>query len=468
MQLSLPEMSNAASKVAVIGLGKIGLPLAVRYAQSGWRVIGCDINAQVVETINAGRCHIQEEEGLAASVSALVQDHLLSARGDTSLAVGEANIVVVIVPVIVNGQHEVNFAAIDAATQAIGAGLRAGTLVIYETTLPAGTTVNRFRSILEKCSHLQAGSDFLLAYSPERVSSGSVFRDLSTYPKVVGGIDARSTEAAAAFYRQTLKAEIITMASTTEAEFVKLIETTYRDVNIALANEFARFADAHGLDVAAAIAAANTQPYSHIHQAGVGVGGHCIPVYPYFLLAGVGKQDQRLASPELPPLLLPRLARQINDSMAEYAVKRIVDVIGTLQGCSVLLLGVAYRGNVRETAFTSALLLREALVASGASVYAADPLFSADDLEEAGYTPFQAGHEGEIDAILVQAYHQEYQYFDFARFVNCQVVLDGRRELSREQVESLGMSFIAIGDGRAVSTQPALGADEEVLEWEEA
>lgn len=453
MQEDISLTSPSLSTVAVVGLGKIGLPLAVQYAQNGWRVIGCDINPQVVETINAGLCHIHEEEGLEASVASLVRDHLLSATSDTAQAVREANVVVVIVPVVVNELHEVNFTAIDAATRAIGDGLRAGALVIYETTLPAGTTAQRFRKILEERSHLQAGREFFLAYSPERVSSGSIFRDLRTYPKIVGGIDGPSTEKAAVFYRQTLRAEVMTMASTGEAEFVKLIETTYRDVNIALANEFARFADTHGFDVTAAIAAANTQPYSHIHQPGVGVGGHCIPVYPYFLLAGVGEQDQRMTSHGLPALALPRLSRQINDDMAEYAARRIEAVLGSLAGRAVLLLGVAYRGNVRETAFTSARLLREALLAHGAKVYADDPLFDANELEEAGYTPFQPEHEGEIEAILVQANHREYQQFDFARFANCRVVLDGRRGLRREQIEELGMRYIAIGDGREADAQ---------------
>src|SRR5207245_3025274 len=170
------------------------------------------------------------------------------------------------------------------------------------------------------------------------------------YPKVVGGIDEKSTAAAVTFYRSVLDAEIITMDSADDAEFVKLIETTYRDVNIALANEFACYADAHGLSVAPAISAANTQPYSHIHTPGVGVGGHCIPVYPYFLLAN--PEDRQLwAQNDEQYLLLPRHARRINDSMAEYAVQRIESLLGSLAHKSVLILGIAYRGDVRETAF---------------------------------------------------------------------------------------------------------------------
>jgi len=437
----------APSTVVVIGLGKIGLPLAVQYARHGWRVIGCDVNAEVVETVNAGKSHVQEEPELATEVARLVESGLLCATVHTTDAVRSADVVVVIVPVVVDARHEVNFAAIDAATRTAGAGLQPGALVIYETTLPVSTTSVRFREILEHSSNLQAGQDFYLAYSPERVSSGSIFRDLRIYPKVVGGIDEQSTAAAVAFYRSVLDGEIITMASTDAAEFVKLIETTYRDVNIALANEFACFADAHGLDVVEAVTAANTQPYSHIHMPGVGVGGHCIPVYPYFLLAGAQLCPPHLLPPELSMLSLPRSARRINDAMAEYAVSRIEAVVGSLERQPVLILGVAYRGNVHETAFTSAKLLQAALLERGAAVYADDPLFSERKLRALGYIPLPSEAERAVCAIILQAGHEAYQLLDFSRFAGCRAVLDGRRALSRDKIESLGMRYIAIGDG---------------------
>ncbi len=450
MRGRLPDL--ASSTVAVVGLGKIGLPLAVEYARHGRRVIGCDINPQVVEMINAGQSHVHEEPELTIEVPYLVSRGLLSATPDTTEAVRQAEVVIVIVPVVVDAQHKVNFAAIDAATAAIGRALHPGTLVIYETTLPVGTTARRFRQILEHTANLEAGKDFHLAYSPERVSSGYIFRDLRIYPKVVGGIDERSTAAAVAFYRSVLHADIISMASTGEAEFVKLIETTYRDVNIALANEFASFADVHGLDVAAAITAANTQPYSHIHMPGVGVGGHCIPVYPYFLLAGAEESGLHTPRTDSRLLMLPRSARQINDAMAVYAVQRIEAVTGSLARQSALILGVAYRGDVREAAFSSARLLQDVLLGRGATVYVDDPLFNENELRGLGYTPLPTGREGEIRVIILQADHRAYQSLDFSRFVHCQVVLDGRRVLSRERIESLGMHYMAVGDGEPQKT----------------
>ena len=464
MQFDEIEIKRLAPMVSVVGLGKIGLPLAVQYARHGRRVvIGCDVNLQVVEMVNAGISYVHGEPELASEVRSLVSMGLLSATQDTTWAVSQANVVVVIVPVMVNERHEVIFDAIDAATAAIGAGLQPGTLVIYETTLPVGTTALRLRNILERISNLKAGEDFYLAYSPERVSSGHIFRDLQNYPKVVGGINEASVTAAESFYHSVLNAEIITMPSTNDAEFVKLIETTYRDVNIALANEYARYADAHGLDVTAAIAAANTQPYSHIHTPGVGVGGHCIPVYPYFLINGLLENEMQQQAFQLAHLLLPRAARQVNDAMAEYAVQRIEAVTGSLAHQSVLILGVAYRGNVRETAFTSATLLRQALLRHGAIVFADDPLYSDEELCALGYTPLPDRNKHEIHAIILQADHQEYAAADFSGFTHCQVVFDGRRALSRLAVESLGMRYLAVGDGgyqqsQFATTTPALTA----------
>jgi UDP-N-acetyl-D-mannosaminuronate dehydrogenase len=463
--------ADSAGTVAVVGLGKIGLPLALQYAQRERRVIGCDVDTSVVASLNAGVSHLHEEPGIEDAVARAIADERFAATADTAQAVRQAQVVVVIVPVAIDAAHRVDFASIEAATRSVGAGLQPGSLVIYESTVPVGTTNGRLRPLLEAASGLTAGDDFLLAFSPERVLSGRVARDLADYPKVVGGIDAQSTEAAAAFYGSVLGAPVMRMGSAADAEFVKLIETTYRDVNIALANEFARFADARGLDVTAAIAAANTQPYSHLHQPGVGVGGHCIPVYPYFLLGAAQEPSQShngtanvtYAVPSLEAtgmvgtadeLTLPRRARVINDGMAAYAVERIEAVTGPLAGRSALILGVAYRGDVKETAFSSARLVQQALVARGATVYADDPLFAAEELVALGYTPYRPeAHAHAIEVIVVQAAHAAYQALDFAQFPVCRVVLDGRRAIAPERVEHLGMRYLRIGGGRIAASE---------------
>src|ERR1700694_4313695 len=293
------------SSVAVVGLGKIGLPLAAQFASKGLDVVGCDVLPEVVESINAGRAHIHEEAGLEQAVAAAVAAGKLKATTDTSTAVAKADVVVVIVPLMVSLDRDIDYRSLDAATRAVGRGLRKGSLVIFETTLPVGTTRQRLGPMLEKESGLRAGADFHLAFSPERLYAGRIFEDLRKYPKIVGGIDERSTERALQFYRSVLDAEVWAVDNAETAEFTKLAETTYRDVNIALANQFALYAARRDVNVGQAFEAANSQPFSHIHRPSLGVGGHCIPVYPHFMLGDASNGEVGLVRAARAPSGLP-------------------------------------------------------------------------------------------------------------------------------------------------------------------
>lgn len=280
--------------ICVVALGKIGLPLAVQFATKGHRVIGADVNEKVVELVNAGTEPFPGEYDLDVKLKQTVDAGLLSATTDTAAAVAESDAVVVVVPLFVDAEGTPDFGWMDSATRAIAKGLKPGTLVSYETTLPVGTTRTRWAPMLEEGSGLTAGSDFHLVFSPERVLTGRVFADLRRYPKLVGGIDEASGTRGVEFYEQVLdfderddlpQANGVWDLGTAEAsELAKLAETTYRDVNIGLANQFARFADKNGIDVKKVIEACNSQPYSHIHQPGIAVGGHCIPIYPRMYL----------------------------------------------------------------------------------------------------------------------------------------------------------------------------------------
>jgi len=433
--------------VAVIGLGRSGLPTAVQYAARGWRVLACDTNLRLVEQLNDRLVLLQDEPDLEKLVPALVERGLLQATAQLAEAVARATVVVVTVPVQLDEEQRVRWHELDTLTETIGHALQPGTLVSYEMALPVGTTASRLLPLLEQCAGLMAGREFYLAYSPARVCPGQALCDLRACPKVVGGIDARSTRAAAAFYRSVLPVEVISVSSTAEAEFVTLLELTYRDVNIALANELACYADEQGLHAMTAIAAANSRPGVQIHQPGVGVGGPALPAYPSLLL----KRDLAVSSPEehLAGLSLSRAARRINDSMAEYAVQRIEAEAGSLWHRCVLLLGVAYRGDVRDVTFSSAYLLQTALWRHGATVYVDDPLYTAAELHALGFQPLPPGREGEVDAMILQAAHRAYQTFDFRRFARCRVVLDGRCGLQRASVQEAGMRYMAPGNGVA-------------------
>ena len=257
-----------------------------------------------------------------------------------------------------------------------------------------------------------------------------MLRDLATYPKIVGGIDERSTERAVAFYRAMLDADVTPVRDAETAEFTKLIETTYRDVNIALANEFARIADRLGVDAQQAIAAANSQPYSHVHQPGPGVGGHCIPVYPYFL-ADEGTE-------------LINASRRINDGMARYAAERLAGALGTLDGATVVVLGLAYRADVKESRHSSAFALADALSTMGATVYVHDPLYSDDEVRAHGLVPPPSWPLA-CDALVVQAWHAQYASLDLASFAGLRAVLDARAALDPASVAAAGVAYVGIG-----------------------
>lgn len=430
-------MATHQYRVAVVGLGKIGLPLAAKFAHNGLNVVGCDISQEVVAAINAGHSHIKEEPGLAELVSESVSRGLLTATTDTTQAVGKSNVVVVIVPLVVDESHNIDYSILDAATASVAAGLQRNTLVIYETTLPVGTTRTRIAPMLAEGSGLRAGRDFCLAFSPERVYSGRIFRDLQRYPKVVGGITPACTSEAEQFYHAALEgATVLSMHDADTAELVKLVETTYRDVNIALANSFARFAAARNLPVEDAIFAANTQPYAHVHKPGIAVGGHCIPVYPYFL---INQSDDA-------GITLLSEARKLNDSMAGWGLERLAGALGGLEGKRVLVLGLAYRENVKETAFSGAVRLLDLLREQGATALINDPLYTPPELSHYG-EPVELSTLPAVDAVILQAYHNQYRETDWKRIagLGCKAVLDGRNSLKRVEIEAAGMLYLGIG-----------------------
>ena len=410
-------------RVAVVGLGKIGLPLAVQYASRGLEVAGYDIDAAKVESINSGCCPIVGEEGLEEGLRAALASGRLRATADAREAASSADVVVLIVPVGLTAERKPDFTQLDAATSAIALHLSGETLVVVESTVPVGTTRNRVGAALGRAT--------LLAASPERVSSGRILRDLRAYPKIIGPIDDASWQKAAAFYSAALQAPgLIRVDDPETAEFAKIAEGVYRDVNIALASELARYADTVGVDATEAFSAANTQPYAHLHQPGVGVGGHCVPVYPYFL-------DER-GTP------LSQLARKTNDAMAGYAVEKLEAALGSLSGVTVLILGLAYRANVKESANSSAFLIAQALAGRGARALVHDALYSNDEIRALGLEPPQT-FPLSVDAIAVQAWHDVYRELDLRSFGGCRAVLDGRNALDRAAVEAAGMIYVGIG-----------------------
>lgn len=421
-------------RAVVVALGKIGLPLAAKIAMAGHDVLGCDVDARVVELVNAGRAPFPGEAGLEDALAQLVSAGRLRASTNTTEAVSAgADLVVAVPPLVVDKQANPDFAILDSVVSDVARGLRPGTVVSIETTLPVGSTRSRIAPALAELSGLEGERDFFTVHSPERVYSGRIFSDLESYPKLVGGLSESGERAAADLYRSFLGAEIRCMGSAEAAELTKLAETTYRDVNIALANEFARFADRLGIDLGRVIEAANSQPFSHLHQPGVAVGGHCIPVYPRFYLSGD------------PSARLPAAARAINEAMPAYAVDLLAGELDVgLAGARVLILGVSYRGGVKETAFSGAFALADELRAREAVPVVTDPLYDPDELRTLGFAPWDGEN---IVAAILQADHVEFLSLSPRDLPGAKVVIDGRGVLDPARWETGGVALRRIGRG---------------------
>ncbi|WP_153505251.1 nucleotide sugar dehydrogenase [Cumulibacter manganitolerans] len=417
-------------KIAVIGMGKIGLPLAAQFAGKGHEVVGVDVNSDTVATINAGHEPFPGEAHLAEHVARLVPSKRLRATTEYADAVPHADAIVVVVPLFVDNDGNPDFGWMDSATRDLAANLTPGTLVSYETTLPVGTTRTRWKPMIEEISGLTEGADFHLVFSPERVLTGRVFEDLRKYPKLIGGLSSIGAAKARAFYEAVLDFDerpdlvrgngVWDLGSAEASEMAKLAETTYRDVNIGLANQFAKFAETAGIDVYQVIEASNSQPYSHIHRPGIAVGGHCIPVYPRLYLSND------------PHATVVETAREENANMPSHAVTRLAETFGSLAGARVAVLGAAYRGGVKETAFSGVFETVRSLQQAGAHVAVQDPLYDDEELEALGFRPFHLGDEA--DAAVIQTDHREYQGLSPDDLPGASVVLDGRNVLRDGQL----------------------------------
>ncbi|WP_461176329.1 nucleotide sugar dehydrogenase [Trueperella pyogenes] len=428
-------------RIAVVAMGKIGLPLAVQFADRGHEVVGVDVNEETVRLINEATEPFPGEAQLQDKLVELVGAGKLRATTSYAEAIPAADAIVVVVPLFVNDETwEPDFAWMDAATASLAEHLTPGTLISYETTLPVGTTRGRWKPVIEEISGLVEGQDFHLVFSPERVLTGRVFADLRRYPKLVGGLSEAGTKAAIEFYESVLTFDersdlprangVWDMGSAEAAEMAKLAETTYRDVNIGLANQFAVFADAAGIDVQRVIDACNSQPYSHIHRPGIAVGGHCIPVYP------------RLYLSTDPDASIVRTARQYNAGMPEYVVGRVESLLGDLAGQKVAVLGASYRGGVKETAFSGIFATVAALEARGAQVKVHDPMYSDEELAAFGWQAYHLGEE--TSAAIVQADHAQYKTVTPGDFPGIKVLFDGRRVTDPELWA--GTPRVVIGD----------------------
>jgi len=420
------------SKICVLGMGYIGLPTASTLASHGYKVLGVDVNRHVIDTLRNGEIHIQEP-GLKTLVLAAFHSGNLEIFEKPQ----EADAFIIAVPTPITEDKRADMCYVISAAESIVPYLRKGNLVMLESTSPPRTTVDLVAPILER-SGLRPGVDFYLTYSPERVMPGRILQELIENARVVGGINAVSAEAGRDLYSAFVRGEILLTDATT-AEMVKLMENTYRDVNIAIANEFSRLAERFGVDVWEAIALANLHPRINILRAGPGVGGHCISVDPWFFVE---------KAPDL--ALLIKQARLVNDEQPGFTAQSISHTLGGLKGRKVAALGLAYKADVDDLRESPAIEVAKQLAEGGATVFTYEPFapkitapgcLAKDSLEDT---------LAEADAIVLLVDHRLFRQLKpswVAESMPGRIAFDSRGVWERELWEEAGFNLGVLGVG---------------------
>lgn len=413
----------------------MGLPLACMFGKHGADVTVSDIDTALVAQIEAGVCPY-EEPGLPELLAALHRAERLHATTDTARAAAQSDVVVIIVPAHLTPERDIDFSILKAAAAAVGQGLQRGALVVFETTVSVGGTRRNLVPALEQASRLKAGADFSVGYSPERVKANLVLERLETTPKVVGGLDAASLAKTAAFYRDYLGAPVDEVGTLEAAEMTKLLGMLYRDVNIALANELAGFCELAGVDFERVRAATNRDGEAAVLSPGIGVGGHCTPVYPYF----VTRESRRLGLTQR----ISEAAREINDQQPVRHLSRIATAWKPLKDQRVHLLGLGFRPGVKVDTFSPAFELRDELLRREAQVTLSDPHYTDDEIRAAGFEP---GTAESARVVVLNTAHPEFERPAFVRWreAGVQVVLDGRNAWHQQEVEDAGLWYFGVG-----------------------
>ena len=415
------KIVDRSAHLGVIGLGYVGLPLAMEMAREGFHITGIDVDKERIDSINAGRSYVLDTP--TETLRAFLAAGKITATQSLE-AIRELDTVSICVPTPLRKTRDPDLSYVIAAAEAVGNYLRPGQLVILESTTYPGTTQEVVLPILEK-SELQVGRDFFLAYSPERVDPGNRIYTTRNIPKVIGGITPRCTELAALLYQQFVE-RVVSVSSPGAAEMVKLLENTFRSVNIALANEMALMCNTFGINIWEVIEAARTKPFGFMaFYPGPGLGGHCIPVDPHYLTwkARMNGFEPRFIE----------LATQINNQMPDFMVSRVIDALNnkqkSLKGSKILGLGVAYKRDVNDIRESPALEVLQKLLEKGALVSYSDPYVPEIVLGN------QSLHSVELTPTVLQSTDcsvvlTDHSTFDYAMIVaHSHLIVDSRNAL---------------------------------------
>jgi len=447
--LDSPEKRSKYT-ICVVGCGRIGLPLACVFAEAGFRVVGVDADPRVVSLLKKGKAPFVET-GLSALVKKHIKSERFTATTDTKKAVSESDVIVFIVPTVIDAKKKPDYSYVEKSCKDVGMELRQGSLVIFASTVGPCITETLVKENLENASGLKAGADFGLVNSPTRAAPGQILRDLTSYPRVLGAINEQSFKTASLVLGTFVEGGIVKVRDLKTAEVIKLFENVYRDVCLALANDFALFCEKIKVDYLEAQSAANTQPYSHLLRPGI-VAGH-IPKDPYLLLEEAENVNAKLS--------MLALARKINDEMLEHTVQLVREAMSKRQKpfrrAKVALLGVSYRANIKEPRGTAITQLVKMFTAKGTIVRVFDPLYSHKELKEMGYPAERTlakTVEG-TDCVVIVVGHNRFKRLSLKKLkllmTKTAAIVDMGHVVEPEKAEREG--FVYRGVGRGVWTK---------------
>jgi nucleotide sugar dehydrogenase len=430
---------RAMKTIGLVGFGKLGQAVAAQILDSGFSVIAYDTDANLV-TAFANNEFNSSEPGVFDSLKKAVQEKRLFVSAEPS-SLSRCEALIICIPLLTQsdpGQVSIEFESFDRCMMAIARSLHDNMLISLETTVPVGTCRNRIVPMFESEGKVH-GRDYLLAFSPERVQSGTMRSQLVTNPKIVSGITDDALTRATELYKSFLPLENVEQASSVEvAELIKLTAMVSRDLNIAFVNQMALFCDAAKVDIREVLKHINTDQVTHMLSPGIGVGGHCTPVYPHFLINNFAGVDLDFT--------LAREGRRLNDAMPEYIVDSICQEFPIER---VLILGLGFRPNVKEDTCSPAYQLNQILQKRGIKVSLHDPLYTYEELTNKGFTAAENMYDEIYDAIFLVTCHHQYADLDFQRFAQrgCKIFVDGRNAIHHEKVLRNGMAYRGIGTG---------------------
>ncbi|WHX26167.1 nucleotide sugar dehydrogenase [Virgibacillus halodenitrificans] len=422
----IKKLDNKTAVIGVVGLGYVGLPLAVEKAKAGYNVIGFDVQDSRVEEVNQGINYIGDV--VDEELQEIVQNNKLKATTDYAL-IKEVDAVAICVPTPLDIYKQPNTSYVESSAAEISDYLHKGMLVVLESTTYPGTTEEILKPILEE-SNLKCGEDFFLAYSPERVDPGNKQFKTKNTPKVVGGITDNCTKVAATMYGNVLESDIHQVSSPSVAEMEKILENTFRNINIGLANEMAILCNKMGIDVWEVIDAAATKPYGFMpFYPGPGLGGHCIPIDPWYLTWKAREYNYHTK--------LIETAGEINNDMPEYVVKRVMEILNkdgkALNGANILVLGVAYKKDIDDYRESPVLPILEKLDEYGANWTAVDPYVREFKFKDGTHVPLVNVSSEKLrsaDLVLIATNHSDFDYKEILS--SSTVIFDTRNSFSHK------------------------------------